>query len=138
MKKYIGTKQLKAKPMNLGEYNEYRGWKLPDNENPNTEGYLVEYQDGGKPNDERHEGYISWSPKDVFEKAYKIAETPLDRMYVEYNDLLDKYNKLTIFSGREDKEKIAGEFQCELMELQRAHMKGYLLVLRSRIELMKK
>lgn len=37
MKKYIGTKQLKAKPMTLGEYNEYRGWKLPENENPNTE-----------------------------------------------------------------------------------------------------
>lgn len=138
MKKYIGTKQLKAKPMNLGEYNEYRGWKLPDNENPNTEGYLVEYQDGGKPNDERHEGYISCSPKDVFEKAYKIAETPLDKMYIEYNDLLDKSNKLSLLLGREDKEKIDGDLQCELMELQRAHMKGYLLVLRSRIELMKK
>lgn len=92
------------------------------------EGYEVIYQDG----------YSSWSPKEVFEQAYKLTETPLDRMYIEYNELLDKLNKLTLFLGREDKEKIAGEFQCELMELQRVHMKSYLLVLRSRIEMLKK
>ena len=132
MKNYIGTELIKAIP----------AWKL-ENEtiipkdtvfDPNLtplkveDGYMVTYEDD----------CTSWRPKDVFEKAYRIAETTLDRMYVEYNDLLDKYNKLTIFLGREDKEKVAGEFQCELMELQRAHMKGYLLVLRSRIELMKK
>lgn len=70
MLKYIGTKILKAGPMTLGAYNIYRGWPLPSNENPDNEGYLVEYQDGGEPNDDRHEGYISWSPKNVFESAY--------------------------------------------------------------------
>lgn len=106
MKKYIGTKQLKAKPMTLGEYNEYRGWKQPENENPNAEGYLVEYQDGGKPNDERHNGYISWSPKDVFEKAYQVSETPLDRMRIESDDLFKKCNGLHNFIGSETFNKI--------------------------------
>ena len=74
MKKYVGTKELKAIPMNKEEYCQYRQWEVPLNENPKEEGYLVEYLDGGKPNDERHLGYISWSPKDVFEKAYKLIE----------------------------------------------------------------
>ena len=74
MKKYVGTKKLKAIPMNKEEYCQYRQLEVPLNENPKEEGYLVEYLDGGKPNDERHLGYISWSPKDVFEKAYKLIE----------------------------------------------------------------
>ena len=74
MKKYVGTKELKAIPMNKEEYYQYRQWEVPLNENPKEEGYLVEYLDGGKPNDERHLGYISWSPKDVFEKSYKENE----------------------------------------------------------------
>lgn len=60
MKKYIGTKLIEAKPMSRGEYNEYRGWKIPAGENPNDKGYLVKYQDG----------YETWSPKHIFEGAY--------------------------------------------------------------------
>lgn len=70
---YIGTKLIKAVVMSLGLYNNLRGWKLPDNEEPHTEGYLVEYLDGGKPNHPDYAGYISWSPKDVFEKSYKAT-----------------------------------------------------------------
>jgi len=70
MKMFVGTKILKARPMTLGDYNDYRGWPLPDNEDGSSAGYLVEYLDGGKPNDERHSGYISWSPAVQFEKAY--------------------------------------------------------------------
>lgn len=47
--------------MSRGEYNEHRGWKIPENEAPKEQGYLFEYVDGGKSNDERHKGYISWS-----------------------------------------------------------------------------
>lgn len=57
--------------MTLGDYNIHQGWKLPADQNPNDEGYLVEYIDGGKANHPDHKGYISWSPKDVFEAAYK-------------------------------------------------------------------
>ena len=77
MKMFIGTKLIQARPMNRLEYNQYRGWRVPIDEDPNDEGYLVEYLDGGKSNDPRHEGYISWSPKDVFERAYRPS-TGLD------------------------------------------------------------
>jgi len=73
MKQYIGTKIINAKPMNRLAYNDFRGWKLPDDENGADDGYLVEYLDGGKPNTEDYKGYVSWSPKDVFEKAYKSS-----------------------------------------------------------------
>ena len=74
MKTYIGTKVVKAIPMNRQAYNDYRGWKLPSNEDGTDEGMLVEYIDGGKPNHPDHEGYISWSPIDVFNNAYKETE----------------------------------------------------------------
>ncbi len=79
-KLYEGTKRLFAKSMKRGEYNQYRGWENPANENPSDEGYLVEYVDGGKANDSRHVGYISWSPKDVFERSYKPVADAMHQM----------------------------------------------------------
>lgn len=64
--KYIGTKLIKAKPMTRGEYNKYRGWTIPENENPDDEGYLVVYVDS--------DNYESWSPKDVFDRAYRSCD----------------------------------------------------------------
>ena len=71
MKKYIGTKIVTATPMSRGSYNTYRGWALPADEKWDDEGYLVEYMDGGKPNHPDHKGYISWSPKEQFDNAYR-------------------------------------------------------------------
>ena len=71
MKMYIGTKVIKALAMTRGDYNEHRGWDIPADENPADEGFLVEYVDGGQVNHPDHEGYISWSPKDVFNRAYR-------------------------------------------------------------------
>ena len=71
MKPFIKTKMILARPMGLGEYNTYRGWQIPLDENPADEGFLVEYEYGGAPNHPGHAGYISWSPKDVFERAYR-------------------------------------------------------------------
>lgn len=71
MNRYIGTKIIDAKPMNRLAYNCLRGWDVPADENPDDEGYLVEYQDGGKPNVEGYAGYVSWSPKEQFDKAYR-------------------------------------------------------------------
>lgn len=70
MKIYTGTKTLKAAPMTLGAYNIFRGWATPGDEDPNADGYLVEYSDGGKANTEAYAGYVRWSPKDVFERTY--------------------------------------------------------------------
>ena len=33
MDRYLGVKQIKASPMTRAEYNTYRGWELPSNEN---------------------------------------------------------------------------------------------------------
>jgi len=64
MKKFIGTKMIEAKEMTRGDYNMYRGWKIPADENPADEGYLVRYSDG----------YESWSPKKQFEEAYRDCQ----------------------------------------------------------------
>lgn len=71
MKPYIGTKLINAEPMTRGEYNKLQGWTMPVDQVPQDPGYLVEYVDGGKPNHHQFKGYISWSPADVFERAYR-------------------------------------------------------------------
>ena len=68
---YIGTKLIRAQAMSRAEYNAYRGWTVPADENGEDAGYLVEYLDGGQSNHPNHVGYISWSPADVFERAYR-------------------------------------------------------------------
>ena len=70
VKRYRCHKEVMATPMTLGEYNRFRGWVLPSNEDPTKEGYLVEYLNGGEPNHPDFDGYISWSPKDVFDAGY--------------------------------------------------------------------
>lgn len=74
MQLFIGTKLLHAKPMTLGEYNLLRDWIIPADEDPRAEGYLVEYADGGPPNHPDFAGYISWSPKEVFEESYQSVD----------------------------------------------------------------
>jgi hypothetical protein len=74
MKRYIGTKLINAKPMTRQAYNDFRGWTLPSDENGADEGYLVEYVDGGKGNTDHYAGYVSWSPADVFDRAYRPCE----------------------------------------------------------------
>jgi hypothetical protein len=71
MERAIGVKEVKFAKMNRQEYNDYRGWKLPADEDGSDEGFLVEYLNGGTSNHPNHVGYISWSPKAVFERAYR-------------------------------------------------------------------
>lgn len=74
MENYLGVKLVKgSKEMSRKEYCDYRGWALPSDENGEDRVYLVEYEkdENSKQNHPNHEGYISMSPKDVFEKAYR-------------------------------------------------------------------
>lgn len=73
LKTYIGTKTIKAQSMLRGAYLAYSGWDKHLSENLTDEGYLVEYPDSNS-NHPNHEGYISWSPKEVFDKAYNCIE----------------------------------------------------------------
>lgn len=89
MKKFIGTKQVSAEPMTYGEAHakgliRENAYVSEYDDNP---GYLVEYADG----------YQSWSPANVFEEAYKVAETPLDRVNIEVADLMERADKLGNF-----------------------------------------
>jgi hypothetical protein len=61
MRKYLGVKVVTAEPMTRDEAGK-SGLIRDYNENDeNCEGYKVVYEDG----------YESWSPKTVFEKAYR-------------------------------------------------------------------
>lgn len=64
MEKYLGVKLIEAEPLSLGDYNKRRGWTIPENEDPAKEGYYVVYPDG----------YVSWSPKGIFEEAYRKTD----------------------------------------------------------------
>lgn len=92
MEVYIGTKMVLAKPMNRLAYNEYRGWDLPDDENGDDAGFLVEYINGSKSNHKNHIGYISWSPDDVFKSTYKTSG---QMSFSHVIDLLKDGNKVT-------------------------------------------
>ena len=70
---HIGTKLVLATLMARADYNNYRGWALPVDEDGSDEGYLIEYVDGGESNHPNHKGYISWSPVAVFNVAYKSS-----------------------------------------------------------------
>ncbi len=59
MKNYIGTKSIKAKPMTREEVEILLNRVIGGTET--GDGYLVEYEDG----------YKSWSPKKVFDSAYR-------------------------------------------------------------------
>ena len=118
MQLYTGTKQVKATPMNRADYNTLRGWQLPADEDGTDEGYLVEYIDGGKANVEGYVGYISWSPKAVFEMAYNPCGTYIQRLHIEYYELQEKLAKLDAFVNTESYSK--------LEELQRLYLLGQL------------
>lgn len=86
MKKYIGTKTIKAEPMTMGEAYEknlLKAGRKPSECETDKAGYLVEYADG----------YQLWSPADVFEKVYKVAEMPIDRMHIEHTEESERYQK---------------------------------------------
>ena len=118
-------KQIEAEPMTRGDaWGKHLLREKPSTENFDDEGYHVRYEDG----------YESWSPKDTFEKAYKIADTFLDRLHIEMRDLYEKMDKLSPFieSGKID-EVVADKYQNYLLRLQHRIMSRYINVLECRI-----
>ena len=66
MKKYLGVKLIEAEPC-LGVNNKcYNPNELYPQDIEKIEGYKVVYEDG----------YISWSPKNVFEKYEAFQNSP--------------------------------------------------------------
>lgn len=133
MKTYIGKKEVKAKPMTKGDAfyaNLLRQNTLSEAES-NEPGYLVEYADG----------YQSWSPANVFEAAYKVADTALDRVNIEADELLYRTNKLGefIFNQNDGKDFHAMKLGTRAFLIAQLNMMGaYLTLLKQRQESMEK
>ena len=138
MVNYIGIKKIKAEPMTRGDYNKFRGWNIPENENPNDNGYIVKYSDG----------YISWSPKSVFEEAYdEIGNNHLidtvvlmksndykERFIAEYQQLIIRYKGLKKMLDNWDKGELSFVPACprSIYNKQIKSMLDYIAVLEVR------
>jgi len=83
MKEFQCHKRVLAQPMTRGDYNKLRGWEVPSDENPLDEGYLVEYLDSPNGNHSDFAGYISWSPKSVFDAGYTEVRKTAEDVYIE-------------------------------------------------------
>lgn len=132
LKQYIGTKMVKAEPM-AKSAAVAKGWARPSEGNEDVPGYHVQYTnpDGST--------YDSWSPKEVFEKSYQIAEDFKDRLNIELKELEDRFYKLNGFLNENDYDKIVekcGPAQTALMFSQYHAMRHYYDILRTRIELL--
>lgn len=124
MEKYIGKKSIMASPMSKSDAERVLNRSLSGAKG-GEEGYLVEYEDG----------YRSWSPKETFEAAYKIAETHLDRLLIESEELEQRTSKLRAFIlSEEGFHKLDNETRNLLLR-QYSVMSEYLLLLINRIQL---
>ena len=84
---YTGTKTIKAAPMGANDARR-NGAAITEEtvkNNIGNDGYLVQYPDG----------YRSWSPKKVFDEAYRLSETKVDRMKIELADLNERMKEIT-------------------------------------------
>lgn len=132
---YISHKKVTRIPMTHQQYNDYRGWVLPANEDGSDEGYLVEYLDGGKPNHPDHEGYISWSPKEQFDNGYKkVPSNFMERVIDEKRDLDEKAKALSHFIGHSDAFETLDPAEQERLKAQNDLMWQYSEVLGDRIK----
>lgn len=130
MKQYTGTKTVKAIPMTMGEAYEHKLLKegvRPSECETDKAGYLVEYEDG----------YQSWYPAEPFEKAYKLSETFLDRLCIEYSKLMERAEKCNDFLAS-DKVKELGRTSQALLYVQSGLMYQYSFVLGDRMAIVRK
>lgn len=121
MKQYTGTKTVKAMPMTMGEAYERKLLKngvRPFRMETDKAGYLVEYEDG----------YQSWSPADVFEKAYKPSETRLDKLRIECDELRARSKDLDAYldEGFEKAAAEIGRSLTMLLVLRSSYLHNYL------------
>lgn len=129
MKKYIGTKQVEAEPMTMGQAYEkgfLQAGRVPSETEQDKPGYHVKYADG----------YESWSPAEPFEKAYKVADTFVDRLLIERDELNERLNKLRQFIESPKFVEVTDEYQSLLLSKQESRMHEYLEILNERIKLL--
>ncbi len=130
MKKYIGTKQVMAEPMNeLDAFDKgfARSYSVSGKSGSTPrEGYHVQY------NNPDGTVYDSWSPKDVFENAYTVADTPLDRMHIEHTEESTRYEKGKMFVDSQNFHKL-NYLAKALLSAQNESQREYCYLLADRI-----
>lgn len=135
LKKYVGTKTIKAKPMTRGAYKDFRGLEFPKYENPDDDGYLVVLLNI-EPNADKSEDYIYWwVNKKQFDNDFRPAETIQERLVIEYDELNQKFDALVAFLKTEQFESLSVDMKAE-MQCQRDAMSDYLDCLSNRLELL--
>ena len=128
LKNYIGTKEVSAMPMTLGEFigitkrDPYAN--DPNKHNSDESGYFVKYKDG----------YESWSPKGVFEEAYKCSDTHLDRMRIELDELIERLTKDINFYYSDKEHPFLSKSEAHLLGRQISVMREYADILLDRIK----
>lgn len=133
MPRYGCHKEVHAMPLTRGEYNDVRGWTIPENENPDDEGYLVVYNLGTA------DEYVSWSPKHIFNDGYHQLDTfgrhldQTDTMIIEHNELMAKLVKLNEFMDSDRYEQLESNSKY-LVFRQNDCMASYEIILRKRLE----
>lgn len=120
VKQYACIKRVKAEPCDLYTAQEAIGRKFYKDDSENMMGYLVEYEDG----------YISWSPKSVFDKGYVLTETHVDRMKFELAELNERIVKATRALYTPD---LMNSFERGQLSKQLEYMRDYANTLYDRI-----
>ena len=130
--KCLAKYEALATPMKRGEYNKFRGWDIPSNENSDDDGFLMQRLDQPS-NVEGMKGYVSWLPEKVFNDTYFVVDSDIDRMNIEYEELENNFNKLNEFIKSEKFTTLSGNIQ-DLMKEQLEIMGNYLDCLGCRME----
>jgi hypothetical protein len=124
MEKYISRKEVLAEPMDEAQAVEL-GYARPNEDNHEwRQGYHVLYPDG----------YHSWCPKKQFEESNRCAETFLNRLSIEIDDLKERIKSLKSFMYTEKFNSLEPA-QRICMERQLGSMSSYDSILEERIRL---
>lgn len=140
MNVYIETNKVNAMELTRGGYNLYRGWTIPEDENPEDEGYLIM---------DTVREHVCWKPKKVFEETHKpfekfskltdtvpymCSESYRDRFLAEYFQLKIRYDALRYMVEKWDKGELNFTPTCErsLYGIQLTFMYDYLTILEGR------
>lgn len=119
---------VQAKEMTRLEYNQYRGWQIPENENPEDKGYMVINPNISERNVAGVDGYVSWLPEKAFAEVYEAEPQTWQGLLLEYRQLQERTEKLYQFLSANPEHEAA-----EILSGQYHLMRQYLDVLKYRV-----
>lgn len=123
---FVRRDEIKCTPMTLGEFIDIRGGEpytySLEAYNKNDDGYLLEFDDG----------LSTWGPKEYVETKFKKADTFVDRLKIEFDELSDKKDKLNKFFDTDTYKNLSGT-ERTLLQAQFGAMLAYSQILIARI-----